>query len=280
MKKWHELELEYAKKLRACPSNERRKMYEEAYRVVSESAMSEMPNEVEKRTAGTSLNLVNLLIRLCHSTDCILEVGCGRGYTCLKLAPHVKSIVGLDVSRPALDEARELIIAKRVNNVSLLLGSADELICHFESRKFDKVISIDVYEHLAPEDAMQHISQVYSILKPKGRLIIVTPNRLTGPHDITRELFPDAQKALGFHLNETTCGGLLGQMKTVGFAKFYSVLPLSFKLRIPLDIIYPADIFVLIEKLFPKVGSNSPFTRFVRMFSSIILIAEKSQQKM
>ena len=116
-KSCQELEIEYAKRLRASNRDERKRLYVEAYRVVSEKWMSELPKAPEKRTAGTSLNLVNSLIRICDSSDYILEVGCGRGYTCLKLSPHVASIVGLDVSDSVLNESRELLEANQARAV-------------------------------------------------------------------------------------------------------------------------------------------------------------------
>jgi SAM-dependent methyltransferase len=275
MKKQHALEMEYAKRLRSSTHAERRTLYEEAYSAVSESALAEMPGEIEKRTAGTSPRLVNLVIRRCRPTDRVLEVGCGRGYTCLKLAPHVRSLVGLDISRRALEETRGLLEANTVGNVSLVNGSADELTRHFPPRTFDKVVSIDVYEHLVPEDAKTHLSQVYTVLKPKGRLIVVTPNRLTGPHDITRKLFPGHKEPLGFHLNETTCAELVRQLKQAGFVKFSSVLPLSSVLRVPLDIIYPSSLYSLMERLFSKWLGSSAGGGFIDRLSSIILIAGK-----
>ena len=45
----------------------------------------------EHRTAGTSKQLVQLLSQILKKNDHVLEIGCGRGYTCLKLAPSVMS---------------------------------------------------------------------------------------------------------------------------------------------------------------------------------------------
>lgn len=143
MKRWQALEIEYAERLRASNRDERRSLYEEAYRVVSAGWSSEMPKAPEERTAGTSPSLVNSLVRLCDSTDHVLEVGCGRGYTCLKPAPHVASMVGLDVSDPALGEARKLLKANQVGNVCILKGSADELTRLFDEGTLDRVISRD-----------------------------------------------------------------------------------------------------------------------------------------
>jgi 2-polyprenyl-3-methyl-5-hydroxy-6-metoxy-1,4-benzoquinol methylase len=270
-----ELEMEYAKRLRDSSHDERRGLYVEAYSAVSEKGALAIPEEREKRTAGTSPSLVNSITRLCDSADQILEVGCGRGYTCLKLAPHVASIVGIDVSEPTLNEARKLMETHQVSNVSILRGFADELTRHFGEEVFDKVISIDVHEHLHPEDALMHLLQVYSVLKPKGRFIVVTPNRLTGPHDVTRELFPDADRPLGFHLNETTCTELVQQMEEVGFVKVRAVMPISFRMPVPFDIIYPCTLFAWIEKQIPRVRRGSRMDRLVSMVSGIFLIAER-----
>jgi SAM-dependent methyltransferase len=274
-KRWRDLELEYARRLRSSDREKRKALYVEAYSTVAEHWVSDLSTEPERRTAGTSPNIVNSLIRLCDASDHVLEVGCGRGYTCLKLAPHVRSLVGIDVSDPVLKEAREILYANQVSNVEIIKGSADELTACFESETFDKVISIDVYEHLHPIDAAVHLVETHAVLRPGGRFIIVTPNRSTGPHDITRDLFPDAKEALGFHLNETTCKNLVQEMKRVGFVKFRSLLPISFRLPVPFDIIYPSSLFVLIERKFQRLHKGSVRDRLIDMISSIFLIAER-----
>jgi SAM-dependent methyltransferase len=275
LKSWHELELQYAKRLRNSSREERRGLYLEAYDAASKARALTMPEIPKNRTAGTSSALVNSLIRLCDSSECVLEVGCGRGYTCLKLAPHVAWLVGLDMSDSMLDEARMLLGTNMVSNVSILNGYADKLTEYFDRETFDKVISIDVHEHLHPEDAIAHLSEVHAVLRSKGRLIVVTPNRLTGPHDITRGLFPDATQPLGFHLNETTCSELVHQMKGVGFVRFRSLMPTSFVPFIPFDIIYPSFLFIWFEMLLPRLGRRTFMGRIVNRFSGIFLIAEK-----
>jgi 2-polyprenyl-3-methyl-5-hydroxy-6-metoxy-1,4-benzoquinol methylase len=275
MNDWQKLEIEYAERLRKSTPAERKELYIEAYSAVSEKGATLMPEEPEKRTAGTTPSLVKSISRLCDSSDRILEVGCGRGYTCLKLAPHVASIVGIDVSEPTLKEAQKLLETHRIQNAQILRCFADELTHYFSSGVFDKVISIDVYEHLHPDDAVLHLHQVYSVLKPKGHYIIVTPNRLTGPHDITRKLFPDADQPLGFHLNETTCAELVEQMEDIGFTKVRAVMPISFRIPVPFDIIYPCTLFIWFEKLFLSINRRSLIGNLVSLVSGIFLIAEK-----
>jgi SAM-dependent methyltransferase len=275
MKTPQELEVEYARRLRASTPAQRRRLYAEAYGVVSELVARAMSEAPEERTAGTSPALVRSLARLCASTDHVLEVGCGRGYTCLKLAPHVTSLIGLDVSDPALEEARELLSSNGVSNVTLQKGLADGLTDYFGYAVFDKVISLDVYEHLHPEDAIAHLRETYAVLKPGGQYIVVTPSRLTGPHDITKQFSPHSSEPLGFHLNETTCAELSMQLQGAGFTTLRSVLPLSFKLSVPLDIIYPARLLALLESLYDSNSTARAFLRGFRIVGRLFIIAGK-----
>ena len=97
-------------------------------------------------------------------------------------------------------------------------ASALDLTTHFAPETFTAAISIDMLEHLHPEDAQEHLFQVFSILKPGGKYIIVSPNRVTDPHDITKLEFPDVLEPMGFHLNETTYRDLSRVMKGIGYS--------------------------------------------------------------
>jgi predicted SAM-dependent methyltransferase len=79
-----------------------------------------------------------------------------------------------------------------------------ELVERFRPQSFSLAVSIDVVEHLHPDDAREHVKQVFQLLRPGGRYMIFMPSRLDGPHDITAQEYPDAKRALGFHLNEST----------------------------------------------------------------------------
>src|SRR5258708_15092507 len=96
----------------------------------------------ECRRAGTSKELVATLAPLCRLDQRVLEVGCGRGYTCWKLAPRVKEIVGTDVSAPALAEARELLSSHGITNARILEAGGEGLTPRFGAEAFDMVPSI------------------------------------------------------------------------------------------------------------------------------------------
>lgn len=137
---------------------ERKRLYNEAYSVVSELMIQRYASsDPEDRTAGTSKRIVEVLSKIVDKHDHVLEVGCGRGYTCLKLAPNVKSMVGIEVSESSLVEAKEILSQHKIKNVKIMKVSAFELVDYFSKNEFDVCISIDVVEHLHKEDAKEHL---------------------------------------------------------------------------------------------------------------------------
>jgi 2-polyprenyl-3-methyl-5-hydroxy-6-metoxy-1,4-benzoquinol methylase len=270
------LEFEYAKRLRQSSREERKTLYGEAYSAVSKLRMATFRSEKpEDRTAGTSDQLVKMLAGICRQQDRILEIGCGRGYTCWKLAPHVREIIGTDVSEPSLCEAMELLRRNSIQNASVRKLTADELSGNFEPGSFDKAISIEVYEHLHPEDGAEHLRQAYSLLKPGGSYVIVTPNAVEGPADITRRVFPEATEPLGFHLNETTNTALIKTLRSIGFRRFRSVLMLSAKVSWLPDVWYPASICCAAEHCFSRLQGNNLVRYVAARFVGITLMAIK-----
>jgi SAM-dependent methyltransferase len=95
----------------------------------------------------------------------LLDAGCGRGRTFLyrRRLPAVR-VVGLDVSPHARDNP---------NVDSQVRGNVETL--PVADASFDAVLSTHVVEHLArPEAAFGEMARV---LRPGGRLLLLTPNR-------------------------------------------------------------------------------------------------------
>jgi SAM-dependent methyltransferase len=71
-------------------------------------------------------------------------------------------------------------------------------------------------EHLHPDDALEQLENIFRALTPGGVYVCVTPNRLSGPHDISR-LFDGV--ATGFHLKEYSTSELNSLFRRVGFSR-------------------------------------------------------------
>jgi len=103
----------------------------------------------------------------------ILEVGCGLGYLTYSFLKSGYNITGLDISREAVDKAKE----KYGNHYVC----ADITKYKEESDLYDIIILTEVIEHL--NTPMVFLQSLLSLLKYNGRIIITTPNKSFFPED-------------------------------------------------------------------------------------------------
>jgi hypothetical protein len=81
--------------------------------------------------------------------------------------------------------------------------------------------SNQLMEHLHPEDAKRQLCNLYTALAIGGVYICITPNRLSGPHDVSQHF---DEVATGFHLKEYTWTDLSALLTEVGFTRFHSYI--------------------------------------------------------
>jgi SAM-dependent methyltransferase len=102
----------------------------------------------------------------------VLEAGCGEGYGAQLVAKRARSVVALDYDAYAIahvGRAYPALAVVRGNLVALPFGAAT----------YDAVVSLQTVEHLWDQDAF--VAECRRVLRPGGRLILSTPNRLTFP---------------------------------------------------------------------------------------------------
>ena len=80
---------------------------------------------------------------------------------------------------------------------------------------YDVVVSDQVIEHIHPDDLESHLRSAHSILKKGGRYIFNTPNKYTGPQDVSRVFKRNEPE--GMHLKEYTCRELVEAAGLAGF---------------------------------------------------------------
>jgi hypothetical protein len=115
-------------------------------------------------------------------------------------------------------------------------------------KSVDIIYSNQVFEHLHVDDVPPLLSAYHSFLREKGKLVVITPHRLTGPHDISRFFTDDAQ---GFHMKEYTYKEMKNVLKTGGFKKIKGYVGYSKWGYIGVNV----NLLILAEKLygvFPK----------------------------
>jgi ubiquinone biosynthesis O-methyltransferase len=105
--------------------------------------------------------------------DVILDVGCGNARDLIPIAQKGCRCIGIDLSDRMIKEARASLKQEGVKNVKLDTGDATNL--NFSNDMFDKVLASEVLEHIP--NYRKCIAEMIRVLKPKGSLIITTPNR-------------------------------------------------------------------------------------------------------
>jgi ubiquinone/menaquinone biosynthesis C-methylase UbiE len=105
--------------------------------------------------------------------DSVLEVGCGTGTLTLaakRQAGPSGQVFGIDVI-PGMIAASQQKAARAQEEVTFQLGSIDDI--PFPASRFDVVICSFMIFHMAEQTRRKGIAEVYRVLKPQGRWLVL-----------------------------------------------------------------------------------------------------------
>ena len=94
--------------------------------------------------------------------DLALDVATGTGNTAFALAPHVRRVVGLDLTREMLKEAQRIARERDIDNVDWVLGDVAHL--PFPDATFDLYVVRAAPHHFPDID--RFLSEAHRVLKP------------------------------------------------------------------------------------------------------------------
>ena len=140
----------------------------------------------------------------------VLEIGCGMGELVIGLSGKGYECVGIDVSEVRIQRLQ------RFESANLQFQRVEGTKLPFADESFEVAISMQLFEHLHPEDGGEHLREVLRVLKPGGFYMLETPNVLVGPGDVSRFFTETAE---GFHLREYTIRELCGLLHECGFGQ-------------------------------------------------------------
>lgn len=194
-----EVERELARRLREA--NDTRGLYSAAY---DEFHRRFPDHPVFQQDASALVSLqVRLLEPFLTPQTRFLEVGGANCALTIELSKRLPRVFAIEAQAIAKPDHVEVVVA-------------DTPPYPLPDGCVDLAFSSHVIEHLRTDDAQLHLREMHRVLAPGGRYICVTPNRLWGPHDVSR-YFSDVP--VGLHLREYTHNELLGMMKDAGFRK-------------------------------------------------------------
>jgi len=99
----------------------------------------------------------------------VLDIGTGTGHTALALAPHVRKVLGLDLTEGMLVEARKLADAQDAVNVSFQVADVHHLSRTLDG-SFDLVTCRRAAHHFS--DINRALNEMARTLRPGGMLLI------------------------------------------------------------------------------------------------------------
>jgi SAM-dependent methyltransferase len=134
-----------------------------------------VPSETSPGIVALHLKRYEFARPWCEGAD-VLDAGCGVGYGAAYLAPHARTVVGLDRAEEAIAVARSRYTAPNTEYVE-----GDLLALPFPDAAFDVVCAFETIEHVDDPAAM--VAEAARVLRTDGRLIASTPHVLRTDHE-------------------------------------------------------------------------------------------------
>jgi 2-polyprenyl-3-methyl-5-hydroxy-6-metoxy-1,4-benzoquinol methylase len=121
-----------------------------------------------------------------HDNDYVLDMGCGSGLIASFIAKNENvKVLAVDANEKAISFAKSKF---KMSNLEFRCVLLDEL--YLQEDSIDKIIFLEVIEHLSENQSDNIFNFFYQLLKTGGKLVISTPNR--------KSLWPFIERVLDF----------------------------------------------------------------------------------
>jgi SAM-dependent methyltransferase len=196
--------------LRTAPPDARRRLYGRLYDELF-ARVPDHPQLIRRASAAEQAAHAELQVALIRQFlppgGRYVEIGAGDCSTVRRVSAFAGGATAVEVSS-------DILPSELPSNVDVAIS--DGVCVPVAPGSADLVYSNQLMEHLHPDDALEQLRGVAVALRPGGKYICITPNRVTGPHDISAGF---ADEARGFHLREYTYRELASAFRMAGFRR-------------------------------------------------------------
>ena len=119
----------------------------------------------------------------------VLDVACGAGHAAEQVAPHVRQVVGLDLTRALLELGADRLRDAGITNVLLQEGSAADL--PFLDASFDLVACRAALHHVPDPGVV--VAEMARVCRPGGRVVAAD---MVAPSADVREAFDALHRSI------------------------------------------------------------------------------------
>lgn len=219
----YEEEKYVANKIRELPSfsQERKELMQQGYDLVNEIMKWYLPEtNISYGAQGKTVELVCRLLNQNKEKKLLFEAGVGTGFSCESFIkqPNV-TVRGCDVL--VSDKVRQL--TERYSNIIIDEDTLYNSLQKMEDNSIEYFYADNVFEHLLPDEFPQILNSLFHKMKKGGILILVIPNRLTGPGDVSKYFIEQGKPAEGFHFMEMSYSETLRKFKRFGIVPEYFI---------------------------------------------------------
>lgn len=226
LREHYEIEKELANRLRGASRAERRALYHSVYderlrRIPAHPLLTRAHDPAARQRA--MLPQLRLVLSFLPPGGVFLEIGPGDCAVALAVARHARRVVAVDVS--------DGLIPPTARPPNFEFRLSDGISIPAQPGSVNLAYSSQVMEHLHPDDALEQLRNIHTALAPGGAYVCVTPNRLSGPWDVSRGF---DEVATGLHLKEYTAGELARCFRLAGFSRVSAFVSVGGRVLSPL----------------------------------------------
>jgi SAM-dependent methyltransferase len=193
------------------------------------------------------------------SDDIVLDSGCGSGYISYEISKKVKSVLSVDISKKLINSLNSVNIK---NNMNFLCIDLNKLNKTTTSQIFDKIICLDVLEHVeTPENIFKNLSE---ILKTNGKICFTIPLENHGHFKLKKNEIIRILK--NNNLNIKVCKQIKQPLITNLIEEFILLARTLIK-------VCPKEVDIFHETTFFKIEQNPTFIyKIYKMFFPIFIV--------
>ncbi len=255
----------------------RQALYLDGYGYAYQQSQEYSPDEIDFGFQTEEIDLIRPWLK----NKVVVDYGCGYGSSTLAMAETACHVTGCDILDEVTSIARSRLTDKAINNITF--KKVPPVDFPFEENSIDLVYASDVVEHFHPDDFSHWLKQVYSALKPGGKLIIITPHPNYGPSDISRNFLAKGAQSKGFHLLEYTYSALVTKLTDTD-ADFVNpktpiisprqrqIIPFYNQL---IQLLWTNPQWRISAEQSPKVMSNAFLKKIIGLNRSVYLVVQK-----
>jgi SAM-dependent methyltransferase len=193
----------------------------------------------------------------------LLEIGSGGGQLIRSLAARGHSCFASEVT----PERGEKFVPPE-DGVTWVRMDGVHLTRFVDESAFDVILSDQVFEHLHPDDQLDHMREARKALRDGGRYILRAPHRAAGPRDLS-EVF-GLDEAVFLHLCEPDYGMMRDLCRRAGFRRTSAVLAVR-RFGLVLKSSLLLDYQTLIERVERRFAATPEKRRAMRKWGRYVL---------